>query len=151
MSSWLTKRTNPDILTTFMDRSGDCAAVQGKPSRVGQRLIIKSTIHSARHSINHANYSRMVTRLCLSGIPRTNGGHISRGTRRFVVNSTTGIKIHFWRSFYGFHVLTSRMRQASTPLLASSMRVTSPRNLRWMHYELFETVSRLARLSLNHD
>jgi len=148
MSSWLTKRTNPDILTTFMDRSGDRAAVQGKPSRVVQRLIIKLTIYSARHSINHANYSRMVTRFCLSGVLRMNGGHISRGTRRFVVNSTTGIEIHYWRNFYGFHVLRSRTRRASMHLLALSRQVTCPRNLRRMHYVLFETVSRLVRLCL---
>ena len=150
MSSWLTKRTNPDILTTFMDRSGDRAAVQGKPLRVVQRPTIKSTIHSTHHTINHARYSRIVTRLCLSGVPRTNGGHISRGTRRFVVNSTTGIEVHFWRSFYGFHVLRSRTRRASMHLLALSRQVTSPRNLRRMHYVLFETVSRLLRFRLEH-
>jgi hypothetical protein len=133
-----------------MDRREDRAAVQGKPSRVVQRLAIKSTIHGARHTINRASYSRMITRLCLSGVPRMNGGHISRGTRRFVVNSTTGIEIHFWRSFYSFHVLRTRMCQASMHLLASSRRVTFPRNLRWMHYVLFETVSRLSRSSLDH-
>ena len=150
MPPWLTKRTNPDILTTFMDRSGDRAAVQGKPSRVVRRPTIKSTIHSAHHSINHANYSRMVTRLCLSGIPRTNGIHISHGTGRFMVNSTTGIEIHSWRSFYSFRVLRTRMRRASMHLLASSRQVTCQRNLRRMHYVLFETVSRFARLSLGH-
>ena len=150
MSSWLTKRTNPDTLTTFMDRSGDRAAVQRKPSRVAQRPTIKSTIHGAHHKINHASYSHIVTRLCLAGVSWTNGGHISRGTRRSMVNSTTGIEIHFWRSFYSFHVLRTRMCRASMHLLASSRRVTFPRNLRWMHYVLFETVSRLARFSLDH-
>ena len=150
MRPWLTKRTNPDILTTFMDRSGDRAAVQREPSRVAQRPTIKSTIYSAHHKINHASYSRIVNRLCLAGVSWTNGGHISRGTRRFMVNSTTGIEILFWRSFYGFHVFRTRTRRASMHLLASSRRVTFPRNLRWMHYVLFETVSRLARLSLDH-
>jgi hypothetical protein len=133
-----------------MDRREDRAAVQGKPSRVVRRPTIKSTTHSAHHTINYASYSRMVTRLCLSGVPRTNGGNISRGTRRFVVNSTTGIEIRFWRSFYGFHVLRSRTRRASMHLLALSRQVTSPRNLRRMHYVLFEIVSRLVRLCLEH-
>ena len=143
MSSWLTKRTNPDILTTFMDRSGDRAAVQREPSRVAQRPTIKSTIYSAHHKINHASYSRIVNRLCLAGVSWTNGGHISRGTRRFMVNSTTGIEILFWRSFYGFHVFRTRTRRASMHLLALSRQVTSPRKMRRMHYVLFEIVSRL--------
>jgi len=142
MPLWRIGRTYPDILKN-MDRSRNRAAVQGKQSRVAPKSTIRSTFHSARHTINHASYSRMTTRFYLSDIPQTNGIHISHGTRRFMVDSTTGIEIHSWKSFYSFRVLRTRMRLASMHLLALSRQVTSPRNLRRMHYVLFEIVSRL--------
>lgn len=142
MPLWRTGRIYPDILN-LMDRSRNRTAVQGKQPRVAQKSTIKSTFHSARHTINHASYSRMTTRFCLSDIPRTNGIHISHGTRRFMVKSTTGIEIHSWRSSYSFRVLRTRMRRASMHLLALSRQVTSPRKMRRMHYVLLKIVSRL--------